>query len=95
MNIKHKTIEDVVFDISDTGYVYRHNYIDGQGRLIKGKEIKPYLNTSGYLHFVHGRRRNGKLIRHMYFIHRLIAELFVDNPDILLESFFHSIFENR
>ena len=81
MNIKQKTIEDVVFDISDTGYVYRHDYIDGQGRLIKGKEIKPYLNTSGYLHFVHGRRRNGKLIRHMYFIHRLIAELFVDNPD--------------
>lgn len=81
MNIKQKTIGQVVFDISDTGYVYRHDYIDGQGRRIKGKEIKPILNTSGYLHFVHGYKHNGKQVRHMYFIHRLIAELFVYNPN--------------
>lgn len=81
MNIKQKVIDGIVFDISDTGYVYRHDYIDGQGRRIKGKEIIPYPNTSGYLHFVSGRKKNGKNIRHMYFIHRLIAELFVENPN--------------
>lgn len=81
MNIKQKVIDGIVFDISDTGYVYRHDYINTQGRLIKGKEIIPIQNTSGYLHFVHGRKSKGKNVRHMYFIHRLIAELFVDNPN--------------
>lgn len=81
MNIKQKVIEGVIFDISDTGYVYRHEYVDGQGRKIKGKQVIPYPNTNGYLHFVYGHKKNGKHTRHMYFIHRLIAELFVDNPD--------------
>lgn len=81
MNIKQKVIDGVVFDISDTGYVYRNDYIDTQGRCIKGKEIIPIQNTSGYLHFVFGKKINGKPVRHMYFIHRLIAELFVDNSN--------------
>ena len=82
MRIKQIELQGVVFDISDTGYVYRNDYISNKGVLVKGKEIKPYLNTNGYLHFVHGLRVKGqKYIRKMYFIHRLIAQLFVHNPN--------------
>lgn len=75
------TLDGVDFTVTTEGKVYRHDYIDSKGRKIKGKEIIPIKNTSGYLHFVHGHRTKGKHIRHMYFIHRLIATLFVDNPD--------------
>ena len=46
-----------------------------------GKEMKTTLNQSGYLHLT--LNKNGK--RHHFYLHRLLAQTFIPNPDNLPE----------
>lgn len=52
------------------------SYANGSKRLQNGRILKQYKNTSGYM-YVHLSRKKK---RELKFIHRMIAESFIDNP---------------
>lgn len=54
-------------------------YPDGTVIGPRGKPLKPDPNTTGYLRVT--LSKNGKIKR--IFVHRLVATIFVDNPDNL------------
>lgn len=52
---------------------------NGKKILIKGKELKPYLDEDGYAHVALSIRGRAK----RYAVHRLIAQTFIPNPNNL------------
>lgn len=61
------------YSVTECGKVYRHSYVDKMGRLLKGRWIKPYIDSGGY----HYTRLKKKHIA----IHRLVASAYIPNPD--------------
>lgn len=72
-----------IYEVSNTQRVRSINRVvtcsNGQKRCFGGKEIKPYINTNGYYRVV---LRNAGRSEH-YYLHRLIAEAFIPNPQNL------------
>ena len=52
---------------------------NGSVRFCKGRILKPFTDTSGYLQV--GLFKNGK--RKIHLVNRLVAQAFIDNPDNL------------
>lgn len=67
---KSKNINGVIYDISNYGNV-KHN----------GKEIKTRLDKDGYLVCTAGSKKYRSMIK----IHKIVAELFIPNPNNLPE----------
>lgn len=55
-------------------------YVSDAGRVKKGQKVlKPYKNQSGYLQF----RPYGIFGKRKVFLHRIVAELFLERPDCI------------
>ena len=80
-----KDIEELngLYQISNYGKVYRkprkvRSDVNKNGfRIIKGKFKKPQNNGNGYLQLYVQINRNRK----MFYIHRLVAKYFIENPN--------------
>lgn len=71
-----------LYEISNKGNVRsvdRHVMLGNQYCLLKGKPIKPFPNSTGYLRV--GLSKNSKDKK--YLVHRLVAEAFIPNPNNL------------
>lgn len=64
--------------VSNLGNVKRKDRMGTRGNYVKAHVLKPHINSNGYLR-VGFRDENGKFSEH--FIHRLVAELFIPNPE--------------
>lgn len=64
--------------ISNTGIVKKKARIGTRGNYVKEHIFIPHVNSNGYLR-VSFKNPNGKQQEH--FIHRLVAELFIPNPE--------------
>ena len=69
--------ENHVYEVSNCGRVRRAEYINRQGQIKPSHVIATFPNTSGYLRT--NLNIDGKVKG--YFVHRLVAELFVENPE--------------
>lgn len=67
---------DILYEVSNLGNV-RTRYHDENGYTPDYKYLKPIDNGNGYLHFVWRQSRKSKTV----YVHRLVAMLFVDNPN--------------
>ena len=70
-----------LYQVSDRGNVYSVERRDSIGRKVGGRIMKPSSHTGGYLQVQ--LYKNGK-VKSKY-IHRLVLEAFVDNPNNLPE----------
>ena len=71
-----------LYEVSNKGNVRsvdRHLMWGNQYCLFKGKPIKPFPNSMGYLRTNLYKNRQGK----KYFVHRIVAETFIPNPNNL------------
>ena len=71
-----------LYEISDLGNLRsldRYVMCDNEYRLFKGKPKKPHLTPKGYLTIFLFKNGQGK----HYFMHRLVAEAFIPNPNDL------------
>lgn len=71
-----------LYEVSNRGNVRsvdRHVMLGNQYCLLKGKPIKPFLNSTGYLRV--GLSKDSKDKK--YLVHRLVAEAFIPNPNNL------------
>lgn len=68
------------YQISDHGRIFTKRRLDGN-RLIYGRELHPLLTKDGYLKV--GLTKNSVTKR--YYLHRLVATQFINNPDNLPE----------
>lgn len=66
-----------IYLISNTGNVKTADRIGARGRFIKGRVLSTHKNSSGYNRVA--MNLDGKFKE--YFIHRIVAQLFVDNPN--------------
>ena len=65
------------YSISNLGNVKTLDRNGSRGTIVKGHSLKQYKNSSGYYRVslnITGKRKD-------YFIHRLVAEYFIDNPN--------------
>lgn len=78
-----KDIKDYegLYQVSDRGNVRSIVRKDSIGRKIDGRILKPIPNTNGYIRV--GLCKNG--IRKNKYVHRLVAEAFIPNPEKLPE----------
>lgn len=65
--------------VSNWGNVKRLEGLDSLGHLRKERILKPLKNDKGYLRVQ--LSKNGK--KRIYFVHRLVAQAFIPNPDNL------------
>ena len=66
-----------IYMISNAGNVKTADRIGARGRFIKGHKLSTHKNSSGYNRVA--MNLDGKLKE--YFTHRIVAQLFVDNPN--------------
>lgn len=59
------------------GTIIRNGRIGANGNIIKERKLVPHINSSGYYRV--GMVLNG--VRKDYFVHRIVASLFCDNPN--------------
>ena len=67
------------YSVFPDGLVVSLDRDGARGYIVKGKELKPYLNGTGYARVslnLEGKSKD-------YFVHRLVAKYFVPNPDNL------------
>ena len=57
--------------------IYSDKLHIGTKRELKGKMLKPYVNSHGYLALTLTKNGNEKLLR----VHRIVAEAFIKNPN--------------
>lgn len=80
-----KDIKDYegLYEVSNLGSVRRKGYISTKGkngyRVFESRELKSWHNYKGYIKVA--LCKNG--ISHEKFVHRLVAEAFIDNPNNL------------
>ncbi|EEH8832564.1 hypothetical protein FVC22_18080 [Salmonella enterica] len=67
------------YSVTTDGRVYSHSRVDACGRLQKGRWLKPVNHSDGYLYV--NLRDKGTLKKH--YIHRVVADAFIDNPNSL------------
>lgn len=82
MNIEiWKTVPEYegLYEVSNYGRVRSLDRIDSIGRKRKGRILKAADNGDGY--YVVNLSKNNK--QHMYLVHRLVAEVFIPNPNNL------------
>ena len=65
------------YQISNLGNVRRASRVGARGRIIKSHEMAQSLNSNGYIR-VSLATKDGSGYK---FVHRLVAELFIPNPD--------------
>lgn len=66
-----------IYSISNLGNVKTLDRNGARGAIVKGHSLKQYKNSSGYYRVslnITGKRKD-------YFVHRLVAEYFIDNPN--------------
>ena len=78
---KQITGADAYYEISNLGRARIREHNDENGRVVKCKLITPYMNSSGYLQYV--IKYDG--VRKKKYAHRLVAEMFIENPYNLAE----------
>lgn len=63
----------------------RQYFVDENGDVFNQemKKLSQHTDKYGYKYIVFRRRRNGKVERKKILSHRLVANLFIDNPDVL------------
>lgn len=66
------------YQISDQGRVFSKRRLDGN-RIIYGRELHPMITQDGYLKV----KLTKNSISKGYFLHRLVAQQFIDNPNNL------------
>ena len=66
-----------IYMVSNFGNVKTSDRIGARGRFIKGRALSCYKNSSGYNRVSMNLDGNSR----EYFVHRLVAQLFVDNPN--------------
>lgn len=66
-----------LYKVSDKGNVYSVGRVSSQGKKCGGLTLKPRPTTQGYLQVI--LCKNG--INKHKFIHRLVAEAFIPNPN--------------
>lgn len=66
-----------LYQVSTLGNVRSLTHTNSDGRCFKGKRLKPILQKTGYVR-VHLSKYNQ---RELPFIHRLVAEAFIPNPN--------------
>ena len=64
---------DKHYSVTECGRVYRHSYVDKMNRLLKGRWIKPYIDSGGYYYT--------RLKKKHIAIHRLVAMAHLPNQD--------------
>ena len=66
-----------LYQVSTLGNVRSLTHTNSDGRCFKGKQLKPILQKTGYVR-VHLSKYSQ---RELPFIHRLVAEVFIPNPN--------------
>lgn len=61
------------YSVTECGKLYRHSYVDKMGRLLKGRWIKPFIDSGGYFYT--------RLKKQHIAIHRLVASAYIPNSD--------------
>lgn len=72
---------DAHYEISNLGRARIREHNDENGGVVKCKLITPYMNSSGYLQY---KIKYGG-VRKKKYAHRLVAEMFIENPYNLAE----------
>lgn len=65
------------YKIFDNGTVISLGRTGARGYIVKDKELKQHMNSNGYLRVALTLTERSK----MYYVHRLVAKYFVENPD--------------
>lgn len=63
----------------------RQYFVDENGNVFNQemRKLTQHIDKYGYKYIVFRRRRNGKVERKKFLLHRLVAKLFIDNPNNL------------
>lgn len=81
MEIWKRVAEFEQYEVSNYGRVRSLDKRDAWGRLRKGKVLRPFHDTGGYMQVC--LRQNGKQCNKN--VHRIVAKAFIDNPEGLPE----------